>query len=1098
MTETFKLLWSISCYLFFLYFFYSQTQEYLLRKTTSSCGIVQWLRPPAISICAPLEDLYCNELNHSNHIDCRKELYSHPTDVIFSKVPSVLNIISSVKLLNENDDKVDGFRTVEFMMNGQKCVQLRPAVSYFPFEYAFIQINSSISLRFHLNSINQLPYGLNSHVFYQNPIVKNKLQAVQLVQVASTGIPAPYDTNCRDYGKWSFQNQDHCLQQCIASTSRPSFPIEFLVNGSDSNIRYERGVLNSSFSRCFDKCSKVDCLQESFTLLSSVPFPLNGQNINVGFKFGIMLKIDKFKVNIQYEPAISFETYFTYIGGLICLWLGFSALSFSSVMNFLVRQMPRKYISIFYCKICLFMFCAIGCTWQVVNISQVYFHYALGSELYSGISIDMQTQAVSVCFHLTDILNFNDSSVELCGKTLVTYDRHRCLNEFNNRSYAEIDDMTLNPNQLFTSFTTFHDDFDKTYRSEDFPRLSDNILTRFFKNGRKCFRFQSERDLIPTGTIMRINRTKNVIFDTAPTITLHKKNTFTRSNGDLYARMPLIAKGHVVVSNLLIMNQLQYKNPRRCVLNIPPAPSTADKLEECIYQLAENNIPFDYISVITKEYFNITYSNEPTINLSHIHSVCSKRNRVVDCFQRYYDVRTLGDSTVLERILIKSPKQVTLHQDFVKLTLIEYLLYVSSLLGMWFDFTLFIAFVSADRIRLGRLTKSQKAAYRQSGTDVRRVVRRKHRQRRKQFRILRYISKACILCVLKVILIYQLIDICELYFSRQMITRTSMVKPEYIEMPAMSVCYLLCYNLIYNQSMQGLPCFYEMFLKYSTKDWDSKTLNFTDLVGVIGVRDPNTYKLNFHNPISKYQSFQPDEYYIDEFKCFTFNNLLHGELFNSKRLEYNMIPMTMIEYQFKRKGIYYFYMHQPNSYVRYSNLREMFVSGRITNNIYQYTITSATLLQYPYATNCYHYKESREACYETCVQRICNQQYNKSALPFVRMKNSTYSGAFRDESFPKPITRACRKACSKPDCKMQIITYKNKNLNAMDMHSDYGLKVDGCRFHTHSEYLSKLNLIDFIFYLGGLFGLWLGLNFISLHELILWSVKKVNLTCNTQ
>lgn len=83
------------------------------------------------------------------------------------------------------------------------------------------------------------------------------------------------------------------------------------------------------------------------------------------------------------------------------------------------------------------------------------------------------------------------------------------------------------------------------------------------------------------------------------------------------------------------------------------------------------------------------------------------------------------------------------------------------------------------------------------------------------------------------------------------------------------------------------------------------------------------------------------------------------------------------------------YMHEHDTFNPFSEYGNYFII--VVKHVLPvaYLIINTILLEYPYHTNCFNYKSSRQNCIEACIQHEARQMFNVTMKLLVREDDDT-------------------------------------------------------------------------------------------------------------
>lgn len=152
------------------------------------------------------------------------------------------------------------------------------------------------------------------------------------------------------------------------------------------------------------------------------------------------------------------------------------------------------------------------------------------------------------------------------------------------------------------------------------------------------------------------------------------------------------------------------------------------------------------------------------------------------------------------------------------------------------------------------------------------------------------------------------------------------------------------------------------------------------------------------------------------------------------------------------------------------------------NTYVGYSVIKSMLLPSPYLTNCYSYRTSRDNCIEQCVQHETRLKFNSSIVRLVRYSNDTWPTSMGAELEYNRIMLKCSSLnCGNHDCTSETF----KLVQKVSLESEnFIVSLVPPEMKYVSEYIPKLTLLDFMVYLGGIFGIWLDINLVAIFSLL--------------
>lgn len=365
-------------------------------------------------------------------------------------------------------------------------------------------------------------------------------------------------------------------------------------------------------------------------------------------------------------------------------------------------------------------------------------------------------------------------------------------------------------------------------------------------------------------------------------------------------------------------------------------------------------------------------------------------------------------------------------------------------------------------------------------------------------------------------LLYHLYVITEQYLAYEMVTSTYVKSPDIIIPPAITICMRLkdfIGHLPQNCTKNELnECVLE---KYSLHDLMKKySGNLTE----------NMYFFNFdidhfydgNEDINVYLRSKTLQYYFDEHKCVRIKCLLKENLnlnvrYNQKISDnVNTIERRLLENSLRQLYLIDTYLWIKGAlndkYPKYpSKLIEIKIllheQDTIAHNRDASSITYVTepyarkpaarliynqvateYLKYPFAHACYNYKkdekfESRGDCREKCMRDGILRKYGKSGRCLSTSdfdKTVPDIGNCEDDQIDTGCTTKCPLDCNTIQYTPMVafrFAYKYSNTIRIQLSSIYP--------QTFVNFSPNFNIVSYLVYAGGIFGIWIGLDIFS-------------------
>lgn len=386
------------------------------------------------------------------------------------------------------------------------------------------------------------------------------------------------------------------------------------------------------------------------------------------------------------------------------------------------------------------------------------------------------------------------------------------------------------------------------------------------------------------------------------------------------------------------------------------------------------------------------------------------------------------------------------------------------------------------------------------------------------------ITKLLILFLCTIGLIYHLTITTIEYLSYEMITLTTIELPDFIEPPAISLCLEL-------MDFKQLPT------NCTREEFDSKnrcSLNYYSLNELMNQYSGNlTSELQFinhekgkHNKFydkddvhNQYYQSRTLTYYHSGFKCIRIpsgmfinhTSINQDTIIERRRLEHYSKDKFVLEFTIDVQSSLNFtisssnpgwacvtlFFHESDKIVHKYDQPSVwyFWQPTVEPNVAQlnyYQITTK-YLKYPFSHNCYDYSvdsklESKGDCIEKCTKDGIIKKYGK-----VGRVTSTYE---YDNYFPhdgptfdEDIDKYCVKKCPL-HCNTIIYNPILALLWTSHVKEIFRIQLSPTYPTTYVTYIAKFDMLSYLIYIGGIFGIWVGMSvFTSTSFLINYVMK---------
>ena len=241
---------------------------------------------------------------------------------------------------------------------------------------------------------------------------------LSLFNVNYTSLPSPYDTKCQ--ASDSYLMYDNCLIQEFKKINRVPYltPISDdrldlkLMNYKDAENNSIRSIVSLIVANCTNMTSRIPCNQvisftDTYTSFNSEhPHEIELKSIAPYSPTMIVTSV----------ASMSFLDFIQFVCNSLGIWFGVSLMSLnpSRVIMQLRRYKIRRNItkvekacSRITMIVCV-LFCASGCIWQSIVVSQIYFEYKTSSRLEIAPTEELRYPNLVFCARLTEVIGADD------------------------------------------------------------------------------------------------------------------------------------------------------------------------------------------------------------------------------------------------------------------------------------------------------------------------------------------------------------------------------------------------------------------------------------------------------------------------------------------------------------------------------------------------------------------------------------------------------------------------------------------------------------------------------------------------------------------
>ena len=388
------------------------------------------------------------------------------------------------------------------------------------------------------------------------------------------------------------------------------------------------------------------------------------------------------------------------------------------------------------------------------------------------------------------------------------------------------------------------------------------------------------------------------------------------------------------------------------------------------------------------------------------------------------------------------------------------------------------------------------------------------------------ITKLLILLLCTIGLIYHLIITTIEYLSYEMVTLTTIELPDFIEPPAISLCL-------------DLMDFRQLPINCTREEFDSSnrcSLNYYSLNELMNQYSGNlTSELQFtnyekgkHNKFygkddvhNQYHQSRTLTYYHSGFKCvripsgifINHTNINQDMIIERRILEHyskekffleftidvqsslnlsssssnttnDWVYVTLFLHEYKKIGHKY-----DQSFVRY--FWQPFVEPNVARLNYHQITTK--YLKYPFSHNCYDYSvnsklESKGDCIEKCTKDGIIKKYGKVGRVTSTYEYDNYV-PHNGSTFDEDIDKYCVNKCPL-DCNTIMYNPILAFLWTSSVKKIFRVQLSPTYPITYVTYIAKFHLLSYLIYMGGIFGIWVGMSVFTSTSFVINHVMK--------
>ncbi|KAI1278780.1 hypothetical protein HDE_14272 [Halotydeus destructor] len=981
-------LWKILCLFGLIYSIVIFSDDYLSRHEVSNSQNPSLLKPGTkffeslVTYCMNGRKLECfdqlTKLTSDEVLDGTYDLsYAFLDHVIYEKniltkyeEQSYINKFfkCSMYTFNKNLDPYSGltFAIKKGITTGQLIVYLTPRASYprgMQMPFLFVR--------------NFLP---GEYDWKFNHILQVKMEA-------------PYPDNCFNYQEKDMEDQDHCLEKCIYEANDKVMPYVF---GAIRGENYKFGNMTTLYNeKCFTECSRRNCTEELF-------FVDNVRVVASNKSTAIRLRTTEKSTVVKYEPHIAFDKYQIYIGGLLSTWFGFYMFNLDREIFRFLRKQGRGRIQWqlrLAAKLLLSLCCFAGCALQIWLSAESYFRYEVQSEAYIGypISSRLRMPDMSMCFDIMDVLDKTKMAEKsLCsGLNTSTKALTQCQDELIGKEFQEIDDVTFQKHELIQQMYVYLPSGQVIISGGKMSSLN-FALGIYFKGRSKCLKIATSEifgRLEPSYKQMMHLAGRALIFVELRNTTLQDANISMKIYLHSDDTLPFGLTHSALETGMKEYEMVLYAYHAFKLLPSPYSSkcfdyradksiklvSQQDCIEKCMLKHSGSHTCQAVISTSMLERF---YLDDHEVS-GFVVKNCQRRCFRPDCSAVDYHVASLMRSFLRNGYsfgLSLSPliSELSLTAD---LKLLEVILYVASVSGLYFSFSLLSAFKLVEQ-------KMETSREKQNGATSCYPSGR--------------VSRCLILVFLGFGFALHTFFTLVMYFERNTITNAAITDAKKVNLPGMTLCFHFGSSLNKTylspeclELKHGISCLQELF-RYSPYELNMVSKNLSQLIRKLDIRKPDgkSWEAYAGQSLTDLEEDYADITYYLSYKCFTIG--LDRE-YDYKKLEYNTEPLEVVKVSGVSNISILLMLHSIDIQVRQNFFSVMTHLTEGRHRKIAYFPNSRVLLPSPYEPTCTLYDDpiinSQDACIDSCRQSMSRKYFKHSAFNFLRFSDDKYKPA---------------------------------------------------------------------------------------------------------
>ncbi|KAI1278781.1 hypothetical protein HDE_14271 [Halotydeus destructor] len=1074
-------LWTFLCYCGLMYSVVIFSDDYLERYEVTDSEDLDILSWPSVSFCLRNPSILKPEtkLFHLVKNSCRNRLDSACIDKLTSMNSGEvfegtfdLDDMFVDKVMYEKQP-LTKFSAKSFINKFFKCSRYTFDEKINPIKGLIFELKMeavSGPLLVYLTTRDSYPRGMQVPIFFLQDF-QTGFYDWKYSHIPQIKLGAPYPDNCFDYTAANLENQDHCLENCIYEANGKLMPYVFTVIPGE-NVEFGNTTLLYN-ENCFETCSRVNC-HEDIILVDRTR--VTRSNVSTAIHLGTTEK----PVLVLYEPDITFSKYVIYIGSLLNTWFGFYVFNLDLAIYRFIRKHNRikfNWQLKLVVSLLISLGCFAGCLYQILCSAVSYFSYDAQSEVYIGPPLlsQLRIPVMSVCFGILDVLDKEKMEASsVCVKqahndTLKW--RRQCQHELNGRLFSDIDSKTFNFERMVELLLFHFPTFNVAISGENMTSIG-YATGSYFKDNEKCLKVDLSRIFIEYEPDY-----KQLMQLSGPLLMRLTLNKHTLPNSEIGVKiylhpddsLPYGLHRSVLETTLNEYEMLFYAYDTYRLLEAPFSSNCfdykSDKSNELVSQqhcletcLLKHSASRTSQVIITETMLKNSYLDDQKVSLPTM-DTCKRKCSRPDCFEVDFRVRSKFKPLLSEgwAFMLSLPTMTFYTILTPDMKLLEFLLYVASVSALWFNFNLLTTLKA-----MGKKLDQIYATRRQYSRKVRRCL----------FLSLLWSGFALHAHLTLV-----------MYFNRETVTDGAISDAKKIQSPAVTICFH--YAVSVNSSILSLKCSAasavngcdEENQNYSPFELNRGSKALKDLLGKMEIRkiDGKNWEVLTGEQLVALDAITEISYFFT-YKCFTIN--LNRE-YSLSKLEYNPESLQVLRISGGKKALTLLFLHPVGFPVRKNFVSKMTLLKPGKHKEVAYMPMTSILLPSPYEPTCTPYDDlafnCQDACLDHCVQSMAKKHYNYSTFAIIRSPEDPYKPA-RDRFFQE-TARYCKDVCIHRECKSTSLSILQINSESDE---ELMATVVALRWKISVEYYARMKFLDLVIYIGGLFGLWFGIAYVSI------------------